>query len=265
MKHRNLEREPPQTEVAAGAEEFALGAGRVGALLIHGFTGSPQALRELGEHLAARGVAVLAPRLPGHGTTWQDLDATTAQDWVRAVEAGLHRISAERDEVFLVALSFGAALAIEVAARQPDRIAGIVTLAGLVDTRDPRRHLSFMVKRLLESIPGVGNDIADPAQRELAYARLPTTAGHDMLRFLKRAKASLAAIRCPILVIHSRQDHTVGPHNAQLILDGVSSKDKSLVWLKRSYHVITLDYDKHEVFERTYDFIKARSSVSTDG
>ncbi|MDQ3879258.1 MAG: alpha/beta fold hydrolase [Actinomycetota bacterium] len=249
-----------QVKILEGAEEFSLGDGPVGALLVHGFSGSPQGMRGLGEYLAERGIAVTAPRLPGHGTTWEDLSTRTAQDWVGEVEDSFHRMAAERDEVFIVALSFGAALALDVAARYPDEVAGVVTLAGMVMTRDPRRHLAPVIRRLTRSIPGVGNDIADPSGKEIAYDRLPTGAAYYMLRFLKAARLGLPAVRCPVLVMHGRQDHTVHPANAELIYASVGSEDKELVWLDRSYHVITLDYDRDEVFARTYGFIKGHSN-----
>lgn len=246
-------------QVLEGAEEFSLGEGPVGALLVHGFTGSPQGLRGLGEYLAERGIAVEGIRLPGHGTTWEDLNLRRPQEWVGAVEQGFAKVSADRAKTFVVALSFGAALAIDFCARHPDDVAGLVTLAGMVHTKDPRRFLAPLIKRLTKSVAGVGNDIADPAMRELAYDRLPTAAAHHMLRFLRGARASLPSVHCPLLVVHSRNDHTVEPSNARAIIDGAASEDKHLVWLTNSYHVITLDVDRQEVFERTYEFIRARS------
>lgn len=248
-----------EVRILEGAEEFRLGEGSVGALLVHGFTGSPQGLREIGGYLAERGIAVVAPRLPGHGTTWQDLNSRKAHEWADAVELGFHEIAAERDEVFIVALSFGAALAFDLAARYPEEVGGIVTMAGLLFTKDPRRFATPVVKRLVRSIPGVGNDIADPEGKEIVYDRVPTSAAHEMLRFIRKAKMGLPSIRCPLLVMHGKNDHTVHPSNAQYIFDTVSSTDKELVWLDRSYHVVTLDYDREEVFSRTYQFIKERA------
>ena len=245
--------------ILEGAEEFKLGDGKVGALLIHGFTGSPQGLRGLGEYLAERGIAVIAPRLPGHGTTWQDLSGRKAHEWAEAVELGFHEIAAEREEVFLVALSFGASLAFNLAARYPSEVSGIVTMAGFLFSKDPRRFASPIIKRLVRSIPGVGNDIADPEGKEIAYENVPTAAIHEMLGVLRKARMGLPSIDQPLLVIHSRNDHTVHPSNAQYIYDTVASKDKELIWLERSYHVVTLDYEKEEIFERTYQFIKERA------
>ncbi|MBO0709516.1 MAG: esterase, partial [Candidatus Dormibacteraeota bacterium] len=57
------------------------GGRRIGVLLSHGFTGSPASLRPWGEALAEHGYGIAVPRLPGHGTTWQDCNRSTRQDW----------------------------------------------------------------------------------------------------------------------------------------------------------------------------------------
>jgi carboxylesterase len=247
--------------VLQGAGEFSLGDGPVGALLIHGFTGSPQSMRGVGEYLAARDIAVSCPRLPGHGTTWQDLNTKSTNDWVEVVDSAFHQMAASKDEVFLVALSFGGALALDLAARYPDRVAGIVTYAGFVHTRDPRRFIAPVLRYLVKSVPGVGNDIADPDSSEIAYDRFPTAAGYSMLKMVRRARRGLSAVTAPILIMHGRNDKTVAPYNAKLIHDSVGSIDKEVVYLERSNHVILLDYDRDEVFERTHAFIKDRSKV----
>lgn len=247
--------------ILEGAEEFALGEGAVGTLLIHGFTGSPHSMRGIGEYLAARNIAVTCPRLPGHGTTWQDLNTKRTEDWVEAAETAFHQLCAEKDEVFLIGLSFGGTLALDLAARYPDRVAGVVTLAGFVHTKDPRRFFAPLIRYIVKSLPAVSNDIADPESRELAYDRFPTGAAHWMLKQVNRARRGLGAVTAPILVMHGRNDRTIGPYNARLIYDSVGSADKEVVYLDRSNHVILLDYDKDEVFERTYAFIKDRSKV----
>ncbi len=249
-----------QVKVLEGAEEFSLGDGAVGALLVHGFTGTPQAMRGLGEYLAQRGVAVMAPRLPGHGTSWEDLNVRKAEEWVAHVEDSFNQLAVERDEVFLVGFSFGAALCLNFASHYPERVKGLVSIASFLETKDPRRFFSPIVSRLVSSIPGVGNDIADETYREIVYDRVPTGAAWLMLKFGRQVRRGLAAVRCPILIMHSHNDHTAHPSNAERIYAAVSSEDKELVWLDRSYHVLTLDHDRDEVFRRTYEFIKKRSS-----
>ncbi|MPZ69783.1 MAG: alpha/beta fold hydrolase [Actinobacteria bacterium] len=249
-----------EPEVIEGAEEFAFGDGPTGALLVHGYTGSPQGMRGLGEYLAERGIAVVGPRLPGHGTTWQDLDTKTRDEWRRTVTEGYEQLAAGRDEIFIVALSFGAALSLDFIAHNPGKVKGLVTLAGMVDTNDPRRHFAPVIKRLTRSVAGVANDIADPEGHEIAYDRLPTRSTHEMLKVLTEVKEVLPQVDCSLLVMHGRNDHTVKPYNAEMIIEKVSSSDKELVWCENSFHVITLDKDRDEVFRRTHEFIKERST-----
>ena len=132
--------------ILEGAEEFSFDGGPVGALLVHGFTGSPQGLRGLGEYLAERGLAVEGIRLPGHGTNWQDLNTRSSSEWVAAIEQGYSKLAQGRDKVFLVSLSFGSALAIDFAARHPEQVSGLVSLAGMVLVKDPRRFLSGVIR-----------------------------------------------------------------------------------------------------------------------
>ena len=170
-----------ELKILEGAEEFSLGSGRTGALLIHGFTGSPQSMKSLGEHLANEGLSVSGIRLPGHGTTWEDLNVRKASEWTGAVDEALDKMLAAHDEVFLVGLSFGGTLALDCASRRPDDVKGLVTLAGMVHSKDPRRFLAPAIRFLTKSLPGVGNDICDPEARELCYDRLPTSAAYSVL------------------------------------------------------------------------------------
>lgn len=248
-------------KVIEGAEEFSLvTGGPVGALLVHGFQGSPQGMRALGEYLSERGISVVAPRLPGHGTSWQDLNTRMPEEWTQTVEDGYAKLAAECEEIFLVGLSFGAALVVDFAARNPGKVAGIVSLAGWVYTKDPLKHVAPLLVKLVSSLPPKSNDIADPEGHEIASERFPAKAGFQANRFAtKRARAALKEIRCPILVMAGRQDHTVPPQSSQIIYDEVATDDKELVWLERSYHVITLDYEREKVYAATFEFIKART------
>ena len=249
-----------ELKVLEGAEEFSLGQGPTGVLLVHGFTGSPDSMRPVGDYLAEKGLGCFGVRLPGHGTTWEDLGTRTSSEWVEAVELAYQKMKAEHDEVFVVGLSFGVALSLDLAARHRD-IPGLVGIASFLLTKDPRRVLAPVISKVLKSLPGVGNDICDPNGRELCYDKVPTAATYSMLKFVKTVREELPDVTSPILLMHSHNDHTAHPDNAELIHARVSSEDKQLVWLDRGYHVLTLDHDKQEVFERTYEFIKARSRI----
>src|SRR5919109_809548 len=122
-------------KILPGAEAFRFDGGPVGVLLQHGFTGCPASMRPFGEWLAARGVTVLAPRLPGHGTTWEDLERTTWIDWERESERALAELAACCSTVVTVGLSMGAALALlRVTDRElPSLRAPLVVFASVED------------------------------------------------------------------------------------------------------------------------------------
>ena len=118
------------TDVMPGAEPFAFPGGdgpdgRTGVLLVHGFTGTPMSMRPWGEHLAAEGFAVRCPLLPGHGTRWQDCNASTHDQWTTAVGEAFDDLAAECDRVFVAGLSMGGTLATRLAEVRPDDVAGL--------------------------------------------------------------------------------------------------------------------------------------------
>ena len=248
-----------ELQIREGAEEFSLGSGPTGVLLVHGFTGSPRSMRGLGEFLADKGLSVRGIRLPGHGTSWEDLNTKKAEDWVGAVDAEFNDFAADHEEVFMVGLSFGAALSLDFAVRNPDRVRGVVAIAPFVLTKDPLRVLAPVFGKVLKSFPGVGNDICEPGQDELCYDKLSVRAVPHMLKFVARVRGLLPSLRTPLLVMHSRNDHTAPPESGQYVFEHAGATDKEMVWYERSYHVMTMDYDRHDIFARTFDFIKERS------
>src|SRR4051794_41498192 len=93
--------------ILPGAGAYWFEGNDVGCLLLHGFTGTPQNVRPLADYLARRGLAVSAPRLPGHGTTVADLDETGPQDWLGGAEQGLDEVQEGCSTGFVARLSPG--------------------------------------------------------------------------------------------------------------------------------------------------------------
>ena len=245
-----------------GAEPFGFeGAeSETGVLVLHGFTGTPQGVRAWGEHLAAQGWTVIGPRLPGHGTDAKDFAATSPKDWVGEAEMALAGLGERCSSVFICALSMGATIALDLASRFGDRVAGIVGVNASVYSEDPRARLAPLLGRLPFSVKGIGSDIADPAKKELCYPRVPLRSAAQLLGFQNDVRPRLGTVRAPLLLFASRQDHVVPPGNTSFVAEHVSSTDVETVWLERSYHVATLDYDAPLIFERSAEFIAKRAS-----
>jgi esterase/lipase len=260
----------PRTLVMAGAEPFAWPGGdgpdgRTGVLLLHGFTGSPASLRPWGEFLAGEGFAVRGPRLPGHGTSWQDCNSTTEQDWLAEVHRSFDALAAECDRVFVAGLSMGGTLAIRFAEQRPGDLAGLVLVNPSLLTLRLDAKLLPLLAKLTPSWAPIANDIKKPGVDELAYPKLPTRAMVALRRLWTATRPELASITAPLLVFRSVEDHVVEPASVEMLLAGVSSTDKAEVLLEESYHVATLDNDAERIFTESAAWIRAHAAAGRTG
>lgn len=240
--------------VAAWSNPVHEGEGRIGVLLCHGFTGSPQALREWAYHLAGRGFRVALPLLPGHGTTWQDLNNTTWRDWYATVEAEFNLMRRECDAVFVAGFSMGGALALRLAERYGSDVTGLALVNPAIRSSDKRLLALRPILRLRPSIAGLGGDVADPAVVEYAYRRTPLRALQSMTQLWSDVSANLPRVTQPVLLFKSVTDHVVDASSARLIGERISSSEFTVRPLERSFHVATLDYDAPDIFAESAEF-----------
>ena len=244
--------------VLPGAEPIDLPGGPVGVLLSHGFTGTTQSLRPWAEHLAAAGLSVLAPRLPGHGTTWQEMDRTRFADWYAEVERGFDDLRGRCDTVLAMGLSMGGTLVLRLAELRGDQVAGLVVVNASIATQRRDARFAPLLSRVVSSLAAVGNDVKKPGVTELAYDRTPLKAFVSLQRAWPVVRANLHRITCPVLAFRSRQDHVVEPVSGCLLVEGLAGGRVEERVLEDSYHVATLDNDAPAVFEGSLEFTRAR-------
>ncbi len=243
------------SSVLPGAEPMSRQGGPQGVLVLHGFTGNPQSMRPLGEVLASAGFTVELPLLPGHGTVVDDLIPKRFSDWTGAAESALTGLASRCESVALVALSMGGTLALWLAERHPE-IRGLVLVNPMVDP--PAQSFRDVLRGLIDSgtevAPGVGSDIAREGVVELAYPGTPLAAALSLFEGVDEVNAALGEVRCPVLLLSSRQDHVVPSSSGDALVAGVSGPVER-IWLERSYHVATLDYDAPDIEARTLAFL----------
>jgi carboxylesterase len=243
--------EPFFAEPTAGAD-----GRKVGVLLSHGFTGSPASVVPWGRYLAEQGFGVAVPRLPGHGTSWQEMNRTTWRDWYGEIERAFEKLRADCDQVVVGGLSMGATLALLLAAERQAEVAGIVSVNVSVDNKDPRRFALPILKRFIPSFPGIVDDMKKPGVTESGYDRLPLRAAHEFIGLCREARAQLPRVTQPLLVFKSAEDHVADPGSHAVLLDRVSSRDVTERILENSYHVATLDNDAPVIFEESAEFVR---------
>lgn len=245
-------------DVLPGAEPLSHAGGPTGVLVIHGFTGNPSSMRPLAEALVDAGHSVEMPRLPGHGTTVEDMLGTGWSDWTAAVESAYQRLSETCQRVFVAGLSMGGSLTAWIGTQHPEA-AGLVFINAAVEASSEMRDgLQGLVDAGEVTMPGIGSDVADPEVTESAYADVPLRCLVSMLDGVGAMQDDLATVDTPALIMTSPQDHVVAPtssdHLASLLRGPVER-----VSLDRSFHVATIDFDRDLIIERTLDFIARHS------
>jgi carboxylesterase len=246
-----------------GAEPYSHEGSPTGVLLCHGFTGCPQSLRPWAEHLAAQGHTVSLPLLPGHGTRWQDMQNTGWQDWYATVDRELRTLTERCERVFVAGLSMGGTLAVRLAARHGDAIAGVTVVNSLLTMPRAQQLLLPVARHVVPSFPGIASDIAKEGVTETAYPRVPLRAADSLRRLLVLMRGELPQVTQPLLVMRSRVDHVVSPADSELLVNSVSSTDIAQLILEDSYHVATLDHDAERVFAQTDAFISRLTTPTT--
>jgi carboxylesterase len=229
---------------------------RIGVLLSHGFTGSPASIVPWGQYLADQGFAVAVPRLPGHGTTWQDMVPTRYDDYYAAIEREFETLKARTDAVVIGGLSMGGCLALTLAERRPEEIAGLIMVNPAVASTNKQLLLLPVMKHLVKAFPAIGNDIKKEGVNEYAYTKTPLKPLASMLEAWKQIRADLPKVTAPVLLFRSADDHVADPSSARIILAAISSTDASERVLTESYHVATLDNDAEQIFSESADFIR---------
>ncbi|QNP56372.1 alpha/beta hydrolase [Tessaracoccus defluvii] len=238
------------------ARPLRLGTGKVGIVVSHGFTGSVQSIRPWAEALAApgdgyAGARVLAPRLPGHGTSWQDLARTRWWDWYGAVEDAYLQLSQECARVFVAGLSMGGALALLLAQRHTP--AGVLLVNPAIATTDRRIPVASLLHKVLPPQAGIASDIAKEGVEELGYPRFSVTSLATMTDLWKVTRRGLGDVHAPVLLLRSTQDHVVDGATAKVLTKRIRGLEQ--VPLTRSFHVATLDHDADLIAETSRRFV----------
>ncbi|AVV43104.1 alpha/beta fold hydrolase [Streptomyces sp. ID05-04B] len=252
--------------VLPGAEPYRHEGGEVGVLLCHGFTGSPQSLRPWARYLAEQGLTVSLPLLPGHGTRWEDMALTGWQDWYAEVDRELHALRRRCAVVFVAGLSMGGALALRLAAKHGEGVAGVVVVNPANKVHGLSAYALPVARHLVRTTKGIASDIAKGGVAESGYDRVPLHSAHSLRAFLRLVDGELPQVTQPLLLLHSAQDHVVPPADSARVLSRVSSTDVTEILLEQSYHVATLDHDADRIFEESYAFIgRVAPSVGKEG
>lgn len=240
---------PEKNYSDAVCQPFLLEGGKHGVLLLHGFTGTIAQLRPLAERLHQSGFTVMGVNLPGHALSMEAMAACTWQDWLDAAKDALLTLKARCEWTSVAGLSMGGCLTLLLAEQmQPTAAAVISTPMG---TRAPlwmTGPASLFVKKIWWRKRSDSTSPVDD-RYDYGYPGFCTKCGPHLNRLIKMARRDLHAVTCPVLAVQSRADETITADSAEVILRGVSSERKEMMWLNNAPHVCTLTGEVQQIAE----------------
>lgn len=255
--------------------------GRVGVLLIHGLGGTPREMRYVAQTLARDGYTVYCCQLAGHCSTPEELRRSTWQEWYASVEAAHDRLLRHCDSVVVGGLSMGAMLAMHLAHQHAESVSGMLLYAPsfklngwampwyaalLRLARPASLHVEF---DLPEREPfGIKDDrmrafvlsgMQSGTSGEAGSFSTPLRSFANMNALVATVRKNLGSIRQPALVVHPRNDDMANIDNAFYAQRHLGGIVECLV-LDDSYHIVTLDQQRHLVAERSAQFVASLES-----
>jgi carboxylesterase len=188
------------------------------------------------------------------------MNLTGWQDWYACIEREFDELRSQCDQVFVAGLSMGGSLALLLAEKRADQVAGLMLVNPAV-LPYPKDQFAPIAQHFISSVKAVGSDIADPGVTEHAYPRSPVRAAASMMKMWVEVRACLDLVACPLLLFRSAVDHVVPEASKDFIRDHVSSDVIVERVLERSYHVATMDYDRQQIFTESLEFLAVHSQA----
>lgn len=240
-----------------------------GVLVLHGLSGPPNELRFIIGALESQGYYVAAPKLESaYQGSWQC--------WTGAVQAAYESLAQKVSAIHVTGQGAGALLALDLLSRGRDDLR---TAALYSPTLCPNgwavpallRLLALapmpVLARYMEAAKSPLLGLKDDRIRRFVVQELASTTGLgqglrarqasalvELMRLARDLRPRLGQIDRPMFIVHARDDDQSSLDNAFAIQRRVAGPVETLV-LEDSFHLVTLDRQRHLVAERTIEFL----------
>lgn len=246
-------------------------------ILLHGLCGSQLEMGSIPKQLKKVGCTVIPMTIDNYSASLTNPRVSPNwEQWCSTVESKIARLKEEFRTVSIVGLSMGATLALAVAARSTELLS-VVLLSPVLQydgwSVPWYQKLLTVVYDLgirnwsyKESEPyGIKNfdmrrRVAAALEKDgvaaVGAASIPARHLRAALSMISHVRSSLPLVRTDTLIIHSIDDETASPRNAEVILQNISSEVRKVIWLGDCYHIITVDNEREIVTNEAVMFIK---------
>jgi carboxylesterase len=218
-------------------------AKEIGLLFFHGFTATTVEVRKIAIYFHTLGYTVSGPLLPGHGTTPEDMNSKSIEDWVITAENAYLELKKKCSRVIVFGESMGGLLTLLLASKHPEIEKLFVFSPAL---KIDGLWQSFFAWPF---VPYVFKKNTDESMLWQGYNVVPLRAATQLLKLQKKVKALLPSITTDALIFQGRNDHTINPLGTIKTYNSLGSKQKRLIWLEESSHCILLDKELPQVMQ----------------
>lgn len=220
---------------------------KLGCLIIHGFAGSIEQIESLDKYLNNKDYITSCPKLKGHTGNPNDMKNADYKEWINSAEEALLKLRKKTDKIVIVGFSMGGLIAINLANKYD--IKAIIT----INTPIYYWNLKMVFKNILHDI----------RNRRLYYIKryiqakkaAPLISLINFLKLLNETKAKLSNIKCPFLIIQTKDDDTTRVKSADYIYENINSKDKIMKFYDKGGHLVLVSHYKEEIFKDVEEFI----------
>jgi carboxylesterase len=237
------------------------GTNKKAILLIHGFTDSPAKMLMIAEFLNKKGFTVKGILLKGHGTDIKNMDNATYQNWIHDAEKGYKELKKEYDYVSVIGFSMGAMLALYLGIKFD--VNKIVAISPALVLKNKKTIFAPVFKYFMKY--NLHQTFAEEHPKEalgykldhyIEYSKIPIKGLCNLIKLEKHVKKDLSKIICPIFIIQPLKDDVVDVNGAKIIYEKINSKNKKVLWLKKSRHTCQLGPERNLIHKEILKFLK---------
>jgi len=163
---------------------------KIGVLMIHGFTSTPNQFKELADFLLQKNFNVSVPLVAGHGTDPDDLIKTCPKDWTASVKEAYFKLKKISQKVFIIGNSFGGNFGFWLAKELNNELAGIITFGAPIFLRYHwfillRYNTYGRFRKYYRKPPRIYKTDYTDMDDEVTYPLIPIKSLKEFLDFLK--------------------------------------------------------------------------------
>lgn len=244
---------------------------KLSVIAVHGYKSSPQEIRELATSINGYGIKVYGVRLRGHGTAPIDMKNIKWQDWYDSVQRAYCALQNISSKIIFVGFSTGGLLSLlstAFKAKQNNKIVAVVSINSAIKLLNIKARMVPGINlwnELLEKFSlekGKFEYVDDvPENPDINYSRNYLKGVYELEKLMDLCYQSLEKISVPVLVIQGKKDPIVDPKSGRIIFETLSSKQKFLVEMDFSNHVIVNSSHKEEVFHEIIKFFSKQKLI----